>query len=228
MRFGFFLPMLSLHTLMIYAPVAAIVVMMPGPDFALITKIALQYGRRQGTAAAIGIACGIAVHTTAAIIGISAIIVSSVTLFTMLKFAGAAYLFWLGVKTLLGSFEQHSPSGHEIDVQSSPVMSAGHYSLWHFMRQGFFCNLLNPKAVLFFLTFIPQFMDVHQPLGPQFLGLGGFLGVFCLCWFSSLSYLLGFVRRYFLSATFQKWLNRCTGLIFIAFGVNLILSKVSD
>ena len=220
--------MLSLHTLLIYAPVAALVVMMPGPDFALITKIALQHGRRQGTAAAIGIACGIAVHTIAAIVGISAIIVSSITLFSILKIAGAAYLFWLGVKALMASFDHKTGPVNTDAIQTHPLSAPQELSMKACLRQGFFCNLLNPKAVIFFLTFIPQFMDVHQPLGPQFLALGGILGLFCLCWFSSLSYVLGFVRRYFLSATFQKWLNRCTGLIFIAFGVNLVLSKISN
>lgn len=92
--------MISLDNLLLFVPMAAILVMLPGPDFALIAKISLMNGRPQGQAAAVGVALGICVHTSAAMLGISAIIAQSVLWFSVLKYVGAAYLVWLGVQAL--------------------------------------------------------------------------------------------------------------------------------
>ena len=92
--------MISLENLLLYVPLAAILVILPGPDFALIAKISLLDGRRQGQAAACGVALGIVIHTSAAMLGISAIIAQSVFLFSILKYVGAAYLLWLGIHAL--------------------------------------------------------------------------------------------------------------------------------
>lgn len=88
--------MVSLENLLLYIPLAALLVMLPGPDFALIVRTSLTEGRSSGQAAACGVALGIMVHTSAAMLGISAVIAQSVTLFTLLRYAGAAYLFWMG------------------------------------------------------------------------------------------------------------------------------------
>ena len=89
--------MVSLENLLLYIPLAALLVMLPGPDFALIVRTSLTEGRSSGQAAACGVALGIMVHTSAAMLGISAVIAQSVTLFTLLRYAGAAYLFWMGI-----------------------------------------------------------------------------------------------------------------------------------
>ena len=96
--------------------------------------------------------------------------------------------------------------------------------LWRAFKQGFLTNLLNPKAVLIFLTFLPQFMNPHMPLVPQFLELGGIMSLLCLLWYVSLAYILGQVRRAFENPRFQQWLHRCTGVVFIAFGLKLAAS----
>ena len=92
--------MVSLENLLLYIPLAALLVMLPGPDFALIVRTSLTEGRSSGQAAACGVALGIMVHTSAAMLGISAVIAQSVTLFTLLRYAGAAYLFWMGIHAL--------------------------------------------------------------------------------------------------------------------------------
>ena len=94
--------MVSLENLLLYIPLAALLVMLPGPDFALIVRTSLTEGRSSGQAAACGVALGIMVHTSAAMLGISAVIAQSVTLFTLLRNAGAAYLFWMGIHALRG------------------------------------------------------------------------------------------------------------------------------
>ncbi len=228
--------MISLENLLLFVPLAAILVVLPGPDFALITKISLLDGRPQGQAAACGVALGIVIHTSAAMLGISAIIAQSVFLFSVLKYIGAAYLFWLGVQTLRqgravgqavvstaplpGRDAEESP-----EEAARPVSRATRIMLWRAFKQGLLTNILNPKAVLIFLTFLPQFMNPHMPLAPQFLELGGIMSALCLCWYVPLAYMLGHVRKAFESSRFQQWLQRCTGVVFIAFGLKLVAAR---
>ena len=205
--------MVSLENLFLYIPLAALLVMLPGPDFALITRISLTEGRSSGQAAA----CGVA-------LGISAVIAQSVTLFTLLRYAGAAYLFWMGLHALRAGREVTAAvvrhGGQETEVQ--PVRGLRRRAF----RQGFLTNALNPKAVVFFLTMLPQFLDPHAALWPQFLELGGIMAFFCLGWFVLLASLLHRIRRLFARPSFQAWLHRLTGLIFICFAFRLALEKI--
>ena len=227
--------MISLDNLLLFVPMAAILVMLPGPDFALIAKISLMNGRPQGQAAAVGVALGICVHTSAAMLGISAIIAQSVLWFSILKYVGAAYLVWLGIQALRAGQRAGQPVSAAVvktvqqpqasaNVRADAASPAQRLSLrqWlHFFGQGFLTNALNPKAVLIFLTFLPQFMDPHAPLAPQFLTLGSIMSGLCLFWYVPLAYMLGRIRHIFETSRFQKWMQRCTGLVFIAFGLKL-------
>ena len=226
--------MISLDNLLLFVPMAAILVMLPGPDFALIAKISLMNGRPQGQAA-VGVALGICVHTSAAMLGISAIIAQSVLWFSILKYVGAAYLVWLGIQALRAGQRAGQPVSAAVvktvqqpqasaNVRADAASPAQRLSLrqWlHFFGQGFLTNALNPKAVLIFLTFLPQFMDPHAPLAPQFLTLGSIMSGLCLFWYVPLAYMLGRIRHIFETSRFQKWMQRCTGLVFIAFGLKL-------
>ena len=227
--------MISLDNLLLFVPMAAILVMLPGPDFALIAKISLMNGRPQGQAAAVGVALGICVHTSAAMLGISAIIAQSVLWFSILKYVGAAYLVWLGIQALRAGQRAGQPVSAAVvktvqqpqasaNVRADAASPAQRLSLrqWlHFFGQGFLTNALNPKAVLIFLTLLPQFMDPHAPLAPQFLTLGSIMSGLCLFWYVPLAYMLGRIRHIFETSRFQKWMQRCTGLVFIAFGLKL-------
>lgn len=247
--------MISLENLLLFIPMAAILVMLPGPDFALIAKISLLNGRPQGQAAACGVALGICVHTTAAMLGISAIIAQSMLWFSVLKYVGAAYLIWLGVQALRHSGAvsaavvktaprdggnacastcaaargtAHNPAAHPAanpaaHPAATPRLSPRQW--WKFFWQGFLTNALNPKAVIIFLTFLPQFTNPHAPLAPQFLELGGIMSALCLFWYVPLAYMLGRVRHIFENSRFQLWLQRFTGFVFIAFGLKLAAAQ---
>ena len=247
--------MISLENLLLFIPMAAILVMLPGPDFALIAKISLLNGRPQGQAAACGVALGICVHTTAAMLGISAIIAQSMLWFSILKYIGAAYLIWLGVQALRHSgavsaaVVKTAPSddanacadipadartiaptetcgiahGTAAHPAATPRLSPRQW--WKFFWQGFLTNALNPKAVIIFLTFLPQFTNPHAPLAPQFLELGGIMSALCLFWYVPLAYMLGRVRHVFENSRFQLWLQRFTGFVFIAFGLKLAAAQ---
>ena len=247
--------MISLETLLLFIPMAAILVMLPGPDFALIAKISLLNGRPQGQAAACGVALGICVHTAAAMLGISAIIAQSLLWFSILTYIGAAYLIWLGVQALRHSGAvsaavvktapsdggnacphvpadtrgaAHNPAAHPgANSAAHPAAQArlSPRQWWKFFWQGFLTNALNPKAVIIFLTFLPQFTNPHAPLAPQFLELGGIMSALCLFWYVPLAYMLGRVRHVFENSRFQLWLQRFTGFVFIAFGLKLAAAQ---
>ena len=223
--------MISLDNLLLFVPMAAIFVILPGPDFALIAKISLMNGRPQGQAAAVGVALGICVHTTAAMLGISAIIAQSVLWFSVLKYVGAAYLVWLGILALRAGRRAGQPVSAAVvktahQPHATPAADSMNLRRWlHFFGQGFLTNALNPKAVLLFLTFLPQFMDPHTPLAPQFLTLGSIMSGLCLFWFVPLAYILGRIRHIFENSRFQMWMQRCTGLVFIAFGLKLATAQ---
>ncbi len=218
--------MVSLENLMLYVPMALLFVMLPGPDFALIAKISLLEGRPQGQAAACGVALGICVHTAAAMLGISAIIVHSVFLFNVLKYVGAAYLVWLGIKALrYADATGVAVTRTAVAVPGVQKRQISRLSFPQWRRcfvQGFLTNVLNPKAVILFLTFLPQFTNPMLPLGSQFLLLGGIMASLCFIWYMLLAYMLGRVHCMFESYRFQIWLQRCAGAIFIVFGLKLV------
>jgi RhtB (resistance to homoserine/threonine) family protein len=221
--------MLSPENLLLYIPMSLLLVILPGPDFVLIARVSLSQGKVAGQAAACGIALGICLHTTAAILGISALIAHSVFLFSALKYMGALWLLWLGIQSLRAGHSRAAlvrlvPDAAE-GAASLPekAMTASRWR--HFFAQGFVTNALNPKAILLFLTFLPQFMDLQAPLTPQFLTLGGIMAVLCLLWYVPLAHMLGRVRRIFENSRFQLWLQRCTGIVFIAFGLRVATAQ---
>lgn len=211
--------MLPLENLLLFVPAMALLVILPGPDFALVSRVALLEGAPAGSAAACGVALGISVHTACAIIGISAIIAASAPLFTLLRYVGAAYLFGLGIQAFRRNVPGRPPDGGHAapPLPRQPQVRRA-------FRQGFLTNALNPKAVLIFLTLLPQFMvrDVHPSL--QLLEMGAIIAALCLVWYLLLARVLGRARGMFENPRFQRWLHRLTGTVFLAFGIRLAVA----
>jgi RhtB (resistance to homoserine/threonine) family protein len=195
-------------------------IVMPGADFALITKVTLGNGRRAGQITACGIAGGLLVHTTAAVLGLSAIISQSALLFDIVKYIGAAYLFYLGVTAFRDN------SGPEVsNNEVAESVQTGSTHLWNFFCQGILANVLNPKTVIFYLTFLPQFVNQSQPVMFQLIILGVILFVLSLAWFVFLAYALGFIRKYFDNPVIKSRMQKVTGVLLISFGLKLALDK---
>jgi threonine/homoserine/homoserine lactone efflux protein len=134
-------------TLALYAGAVLVLLMIPGPAVLYIVSQSVEHGRRAGVTAVAGIHVGTLVHTTAAAVGLSALLVSSATAFSVVKFAGAAYLLYLGIQRLLSRVEEQ--------LQAVPRDR----DLGRIFRQGIVVNVLNPKTALFFFAFVPQFVD---------------------------------------------------------------------
>lgn len=213
--------MLPLENLLLIVPTLALLVILPGPDFALVSRMALVDGASAGKAAACGVALGMCMHMAFAIAGISAIIATSTALFALLKYLGAAYLCWLGIQ----AFRQGSMATAKVEAGSDIPESHRRVPLCRAFRQGFLANALNPKAVMIFLTLLPQFMvqDISPTL--QLLEMGTINAVLCLVWFLFLAQVLGRARRAFGNPRFQRWLHRLTGTVLLAFGIRLAIAQ---
>lgn len=140
---------------------AMLLLLVPGPAVLYITSRSIGLGRAAGLVSAMGIAVGTLVHVAAATLGLSALLVSSASAFTFVKYAGAAYLIYLGIRTLRGG------EAATLDPSREPI------SLRRVFVQGVLVNLLNPKTALFFLAFLPQFVDpAHGHATLQIFELG--------------------------------------------------------
>jgi len=154
----------SPHALALFIPAALILLAIPGPAVLYIIATSVEGGRRKGLLSVAGIHIGSAVHVVAAVAGLSAIIVSSAIAFSSVKYIGAAYLVYVGIRKLL---EKDEPV--EIEEERAPRSGRRVFS------QGIVVNVLNPKTALFFLAFMPQFVDPDRPVWIQTAVLG-------LCW----------------------------------------------
>ena len=195
--------------------VFSLAVISPGPDFVVAVRNALQYGRSAGFWTALGFGCGVAIHATYTMIGIAALIAKSVILFSIIKFAGAAYLMYVGFKAL----RSHGFSGN---IQQQ--IAHQHISPFAAFRSGFITNLLNPKATLFFLALFTQIVSPATPYIIQVL-FGLTCCIMVTTWFIVVSLFLTAptIRNRFLKIS--KWIDRTCGAVFIALGLKLALTK---
>lgn len=147
-------------SLIAFLPVAALLIVVPGPDVLLVIRNATR-GRKTGIATAAGTVLGLLVHVTAATVGLSALVACSASAFTVVKLVGAAYLVLLGVQALLAS--RTRTEAHHSRGDSELMAVAPGASLGLAFRQGLLTNVLNPKVAVFFVPFLPQFVPAGSP-----------------------------------------------------------------
>lgn len=196
----------------LFLAICAVAVITPGPDTLLVLGNTFSHGQKAGLSTALGVCSGYLVHITAAILGLTAIVLASSVLFTILKLCGAAYLIYLGIRSL------QSRGGF------SALEEKGGNASGSFM-QGFLGNVLNPKAIIFFMAFIPQFINPQRGnVALQVIVLGTITIVMCLLWYVGVVLLASRIRT--LLATRPKvvaWLNRITGSLLITLGIRLVV-----
>jgi threonine/homoserine/homoserine lactone efflux protein len=143
-----------------FAGIAAVLTITPGTDMALLAKNIFTRGKKGSSATIAGICSGLFVHATASALGLSAILAESARAFEVVKWAGAAYLFYLGVRALLRAWKDPS----SVSVEQAPQSSVKPMKWRASYLEGLFTNLLNPKVALFYLTFLPQFIAPGDPI----------------------------------------------------------------
>lgn len=193
--------------------------LMPGPDTFLVMSRSATHGFRIGSAATLGIGAGVFVHVIAAALGLSALLATSATAFTVVKWAGAAYLLYLGFKMLIT---------RPAVAKSGTDSSADAPLDWRkAFLQGLTTNVLNPKVALFFLAFVPQFIHANAPsTALAFIFLGTVFNINSMIWCHALAVLTSMAKaKVCLPAAVGTWLHRGVGLFMMGFGLRLALSE---
>lgn len=199
----------------LFVIMAILLIILPGPDTAIATNNTLTVGRAGGIKTILGTCCALMIHTLAAVVGLSAIIVKSAMLFSVFKYVGAVYLMYLGIKTL---WALKNKTAAELPVEYK-------YKNTSCFKQGFLTNLLNPKVAVFFLTFLPQFVDGGSNTFVPFLTMGMTYTVLTALWFVFYVYLLNHISAFMKKPRTQAVFEGLTGTVLIGFGVKLALEK---
>jgi threonine/homoserine/homoserine lactone efflux protein len=198
------------HTLLVFGAASLAFLAVPGPSVIYIVSRSLAEGRKAGVVSALGVQGGGLIHVTAATVGVSALLASSAVAFSVVKYAGAAYLIYLGLRKLLDGVEERAE-------EPEPVGLSRLY--W----QGVLVNGLNPKTALFFLAFLPQFVDPDRgAVAPQVMILGGLFLVLATLSDSTYALVAGTVRGWL--GTHRRRLDRLSGCSYLGLGVLAALS----
>lgn len=214
---------MPIDQLLLFMAAGVLLNLTPGPDVLYIVTHALRRGARAGMVAALGITAGCFVHIFAAAVGVSALMAASATAFTVLKWAGAAYLVYVGLRLLLAKGDSAMQLGA---AGADPTGASSQNGLKTIFLRGFCTNVLNPKVALFFLAFVPQFIAPgveNKPLAFLLLGLlFNFNGLWVnLGWAVVAAWL---ARRAEVVQKSMHWLDRIAGAMFVGFGIKLALT----
>jgi threonine/homoserine/homoserine lactone efflux protein len=201
--------------MMTFAIAALVLIMLPGPDQALITRNALVGGRRGGLLTMVGGVLGLTVHAGAAALGLSALLLASATAFTALKIVGTVYLLWLAAQMLWSAMRSRRAPEAEAAVAAPRRRAA-------YLRQGFLSNALNPKVALFFVTFLPQFLsaDSGSPRA-QALLLSAIFAALYLAWFGLYVAAVDRLGRWLQRPRVKARIEQVTGLVLASVAVRL-------
>ena len=208
--------MLGTHDLWLFIVSGLLLNITPGVDTLFILNRSSSQGFRAGFMAALGISTGCMIHIIAATIGLSALLTTSAMAFSIIKFLGASYLLYIG-------FMMFRSSKTTLHVKTKSLQQTLKTIFW----QGFLTNILNPKVALFFLAFLPQFVDeqtVHKELSMLFLGI--LFDINGTVW----NIFVAFIATAFLNkmnghSNFAFWFNRTIGALFISLGIKLLMEE---
>ncbi|MGR0278691.1 LysE family translocator [Marinomonas dokdonensis] len=203
------------------AIITLLAVISPGPDFAMVSKVSLLKGRKEGVLSALGISAAISVHLAYTLLGLGLVFANNIWVLNTLRYLGAMYLIWLGVsalwpdiKNLLSKRENktsNSTATSDSDVQSKTS------SFW----AGFSCNALNPKTMLFIVSLFSQVISDTTPIILE-LGYGIYIACAHFVWFSLVACLLTSKAVQGKVMMFKVWIERITGTLLAAFGIRLL------
>ncbi|MDM9560830.1 MULTISPECIES: LysE family translocator [Bordetella] len=203
--------MLPLDTLLAFFGIAVLLALTPGPDNLFVLMQSAMWGRTAGMLVVLGLCTGLLGHTAAVAAGLAAVFAASPHAFTALKLVGAAYLAYLAWQAL------RAPGGPASAERPAPLARGALY------RRGIIMNLTNPKVLLFFFAFLPQFTSpAHGSVGLQTIVLGAVFMAATLLVFGAIAFFSGtFGQLLQRSPTASRWLNRLAGVVFLGLAVRL-------
>lgn len=194
-----------------------ILTLTPGLDTALVIRNTTRGGFQDGAVTSLGICLGLFVHATFSALGISVVLTQSAELFSVVKAIGAAYLIWLGLSSLRSL--KHASS---MTVEQPALYKA---SSKRSLREGFLSNVLNPKTAVFYLAFLPQFINPEYSPFAQSMLMAAIHFVIAMLWQCGLSGMLNSATSLLKSAKFTRWMEATTGVVLIGLGVKLLIEE---
>lgn len=203
--------------LLAFVGISLLLAVTPGPDMAVVTKNALAHGRRGVILTTTGIAVALAIWITATAIGLSALLRASGEAFFVIKLIGAAYLAYLGLRTLFDSRR-----GPDDLLASAPAPAPAH----SIFRQGFLSAMSNPKLGVFFVTFLPQFVAPGQAVLPRLFLLGLIFAVIGWTWMNVYGLFVTRIRDVVTAPRVRQWMERVTGVVLLGLGARLAVERL--
>lgn len=200
-----------------YVLLATALAVAPGPDVLFVVANGMQHRVKGAIASALGIGAGSVLHALAAALGISALVAASPTAFEILRYAGAAYLAYLGVQALRSWWNYSS--------NLDPNQAVVEISAWNVFRRGLITNILNPKVVVFYLALLPQFISIELGnVGLQIFFLGCIHNIIGITFLICIGLVAGKASGWLAHTSFGKWMDGIAGVFFIGLAVRLVVS----
>jgi len=204
-------------SLLAFAGVCLLLAVTPGPDMAVVTRNALAHGRRGVILTTSGIALALVIWVGATAVGLSALLATSTEVLFVLKIAGACYLGYLGIRTLIESRRRPKDL-----LAGAPPAAPGHAVF----RQGFLSAISNPKLGVWFVTFLPQWVLPGQAALPRLLELGITFAVIGWIWMNVYGLFVTRLRKVITAPRVRQWMDRVTGVVLLGFGVRLAVERI--
>ena len=208
--------MFDIENFYLFLTVSILINLSPGPDMLYTASRSLSQGTKAGIFSALGIFTGCLFHTCAAVLGLSAILAKSAFWFGIIKYAGAAYLIYLGIKSILNNNPPETELANLTAIPNRKIF-----------MQGFITNLLNPKVAIFFLSFLPQFINPSSPyIKEQIFFLGLWFDLQGTMILIGVAILTGYFNRILKrNKNFWKWQDKITGLILVGLGIRMLFVR---
>ncbi|MFJ7661704.1 LysE family translocator [Lysinibacillus sp. NPDC097162] len=210
-----------MHEIWMFTAVALMIVMVPGVDSLLVLKNTIIHGKKAGFFTMLGIILALVVWTTLAVLGLATIISKSMVVFLAIKYAGAAYLIYLGIQSWRAR-AQNMILQEERPLQEDPEKNVS----LSCMTQGITTDLLNPKTLLLYVTLMPQFIQPNFNINSQLIVLAGILIALSIVWLGIVILVMNVIRKWFMKQTVQAIFNKIAGVMLVGIGIRIATEKV--
>ena len=208
-----------LEGLLTFITITLMIIIVPGPDFFIVMKNSISSGRVNGTMAALGITSGHVIYSLLAIFGIIFILAQMYYVFLIIKILGACYLIYLGIRSIISARQ-----GLNFNPETMKIAQVSYLNSY---RQGIVSTLLNPKALLYYISILPQFLSTGEAVTSQIAILSAIVTLVILLWFIFCVFIFQYIKKIFANRKIKAFFDYAVGFILVGLSINLLLSKAN-